>query len=109
MERVADTNAEIAERNGEIAELRGELNVLDGKIYQERKEIERLDHEHRDAVNVSHKNYQEIARLKDLISVRELDNRQFQSRLSALEQEVDSNNRRIQHLSEARDQNDQEI
>lgn len=77
LDRISDTNAEIAQRNGEIAELRGELNVLDGKIYQERKEIERLDHDHRDAVNVSHKNYQEIARLKDLISVRELDNRQF--------------------------------
>lgn len=103
MDRIAETNQEIAQRNVEINDLRSELNVLDGKIYAERKDIERLDHEHRDAVNVSHKNYQEIARLKDLIAVRELDNRQFQSRLSALEQEVDSNNRRIQHLSEARD------
>lgn len=51
--------------------------MLDGKIYSERKEIERLDHEHREAVNVSHKHYQEIARLKDLINVRELDNRGF--------------------------------
>jgi chromosome segregation ATPase len=109
LERIAETNAEIAERNGEINELRAELGVLDGKIYQERKEIERLDHDHRDAVNVSHKNYQEIARLKDLIAVRELDNRQFQARLQALEQEVESNTRRIQHLSEARDQKDQDI
>jgi len=51
--------------------------VLEGKIYSERKEIERLDGEHRDAVNVSHKHFQEIARLKDMINVRELDNRGF--------------------------------
>jgi hypothetical protein len=82
------------------------LNVLDGKIYAERKEIERLDHEHREAVNVSHKNYQEVARLKDLIGVRELDNRGFSNRLNALEQEVETNNRRIQHLSEAKDVKD---
>lgn len=75
--KISETNSEIHERNSEIQELRSDLNVLDGKIYAERKEIERLDHEHRDAVNVSHKNYQEIARLKDLISVRELDNRSF--------------------------------
>lgn len=77
MVKISETNSEIHERNAEIQELRSDLNVLDGKIYAERKEIERLDHEHRDAVNVSHKNYQEIARLKDLISVRELDNRGF--------------------------------
>ncbi len=65
------------ERNVEINELRSDNNVLDGNIYSERKEIERLDQEHRDAVNVSHKNYQELARLKDLIGVRELDNRGF--------------------------------
>ena len=57
--------------------MRQENSIVDGKIYQERKEIERLDQEHRDAVNVSHKNYQEITRLKELITVRELDNRQF--------------------------------
>jgi di/tripeptidase len=58
--------------------LKVELGVLDGKIYSEKKDIERLDAEHRDAVNVSHKNFQDIARLKDLINVRELDNRGFQ-------------------------------
>lgn len=61
----------------EVNDLRQENSVVDGKIYGERKEIERLDQEHRDAVNVSHKNYQEISRLKELISVRELDNRGF--------------------------------
>jgi hypothetical protein len=55
--RIAETNSEVSQRNLEIGDLRGELNVLDGKIYAERKEIERLDHEHREAVNVSHKNY----------------------------------------------------
>jgi hypothetical protein len=53
------------------------LNVLDGKIYSEKKECERLDVENRDAINISHKNFQEIARLKDMINVRELDNRGF--------------------------------
>eukprot|EP00347_Sterkiella_histriomuscorum_P012792 403367208 len=107
--RISETNSEIHQRNVEIQDQRSELNVLDGKIYSERKEIERLDHEHRDAVNVSHKNYQEIARLKDLITVRELDNRGFQSRLNAMEQEVEANNRRIQHQTEARDQKDAEL
>lgn len=71
-----------------IQELRAELNVLDGKIFSEKKEIERLDAETKDAVNVSHKNFQEMARLKDLINVRELDNRGFQARINAMEDEV---------------------
>ena len=75
--KISDTNADLYQRNQEINELRQENSIVDGKIYQERKEIERLDQEHRDAVNVSHKNYQEITRLKELITVRELDNRQF--------------------------------
>jgi chromosome segregation ATPase len=107
--KITEINTEISQRNLEISELRGDNNSVDSKIYSERKEIERLDLEHRDAVNVSHKNYQEIARLKDLINVRELDNRGFSTRLHAMEQEVESNNRRIVHLSEAKEQKDLEI
>jgi septal ring factor EnvC (AmiA/AmiB activator) len=83
--KITEINTEISQRNLEISELRADNSSVDAKIYSERKEIERLDLEHRDAVNVSHKNYQEIARLKDLINVRELDNRGFSTRLHAME------------------------
>lgn len=84
------------------------MSVLDGKVFSERKEIERLESDNRDAANVSQKNYQEIARLRDLINVRELDNRGFQTRISAMETEVEQNNKRISNLIEVKELKDQE-
>lgn len=55
--KITEINTEISQRNAEISELRADNSSVDAKIYSERKEIERLDLEHRDAVNVSHKNY----------------------------------------------------
>lgn len=69
--------------------MRQELSILDSKNYTEKKEIERFDLDHRDAINISHKNYQEIARLKDIIGARDLDNRGFQAKGSTLESEIE--------------------
>lgn len=53
------------------------MSIIDNKNYTEKKDIERLDLEHRDAVSVSHKNYQEMQRLRDIIGSRDLDNRGY--------------------------------
>lgn len=44
-----------------------------------------------------------------MISVRDLDNRGFQARIAAMEDECQQNNRRIAHLTEVRDQKEQHI
>lgn len=88
--------------------MRQDLSVLESKIYSEKKEIERLDNDHRDAISVSHKNFQEISRLKDLIGVRELDNRGYNARISGLEADLDSSNRKISHLIEVKELKEQE-
>lgn len=89
MKRLRETGESYYERTLEFNDLRGEIGVLEGKVYSEKKDLERLEGDHRDAASASNKNYQEISRLKDLINVRELDNRGFQSRISAMEAEVD--------------------
>ena len=67
-----------------------------------------MDNDHRDAGNVSHKNFQEIQRLRELINVRELDNRGYQARINGLEADLESNNRKISHLIEVKEIKEQE-
>ena len=57
MERIADTNAELAERNAEFGSLRQDFSIMESRNYSERKEIERLEHEIREATAISHKHY----------------------------------------------------
>lgn len=44
-------------RTEEYNDLRGQLSAAEGKNYSERKDIERLDADLRDATSVSHKFY----------------------------------------------------
>ena len=60
MSRISEHSETIYSRNEEFNELRQTLSVLESKIYGEKKEIERLDNDHRDAASVSHKNFQEV-------------------------------------------------
>lgn len=106
--RISEHSETITTRTEEYNELRQTLSVLESKIYGEKKEIERFDIDHRDATGISHKNYQEIQRLKELINVRELDLRGFQARINNLEADLDSNNRKISHLIEVKDVKEQE-
>ena len=108
MIRNSEHSETITTRTEEYNELRQTLSVLESKIYGEKKEIERFDIDHRDATGISHKNYQEIQRLKELINVRELDLRGFQARINNLEADLDSNNRKISHLIEVKDVKEQE-
>jgi hypothetical protein len=57
---------------------------------------------------VSHKNFQEIQRLRELINVRELDNRGYQQRIAGLDAELESSNRKISHLIEVKEVKEQE-
>ena len=106
--RIREHAETIYSRTEEFNELRQDLSVLESKIYGEKKEIERLDNDHRDAGNVSHKNFQEIQRLRELINVRELDNRGYQARINGLEADLESNNRKISHLIEVKEIKEQE-
>jgi hypothetical protein len=60
LSRTRDNTETLTIRTEEANELRQDLAVLESKIYSERKEIERLESDNRDAVSVSHKNFQEI-------------------------------------------------
>ena len=60
LSRTRENTETLTIRSEEYNELRQDLAVLESKIYSERKEIERLEGDHRDTVSVSHKNFQEI-------------------------------------------------
>jgi hypothetical protein len=106
--RIREHSETLYSRNEEFNELRQDLSILESKVYGEKKEIERLDIDHRDAVSVSHKNFQELQRLRELINVRELDNRGYNARIHGLEADLDSSNRKISHLIEVKEVKEQE-
>jgi hypothetical protein len=58
---------------------------------------------------VSHKNYADIGRLRDISNARELDNRSFKARLESMDTDLEANQRRTQHLMEVKEQKDQDI
>jgi hypothetical protein len=76
-------------RTEEYNDLRGQLSAAEGKNYSERKDIERLDADLRDATSVSHKFYQDIARLRDIQNSRDLDNRGAKARIDQMESELE--------------------
>ncbi len=96
-------------QNEEYTELRAELGVMDNRNYQEKRDIERLESDLRDATAFSQKCYSDIQRLKDAIGTRDLDIRGFKLRIEQLEGDLEQSQRRIQVLTEAREQKDQEL
>lgn len=82
---------------------------MESRNYSEKREIERLEAEFREATAISHKCYQEIQRLKEAITTRDLDIRGYRLRIEQLESELDQNQRRISHLNEAREQVDADL
>jgi chromosome segregation ATPase len=107
--RIADTNSEVNSRTVEIHEQRQELGAAESRVAGERREIERLELELKEATAVSHKCYQDIARLREAIAAKEMDNQAYGQRIAAMEMEVEQNQRRIAHLNESREQRDSEL
>ena len=57
------------------------MGVMESRNYQERREIERIEADLRDATNLSQKYYNDIQRLKEAISTRDLDIRSFKIKI----------------------------
>jgi len=68
--------------------LRSELGGVEYAVNNEKKEIDRLTAEVRDQTGLSHKNYQDIARNKDILNNRDADNKSFESRIAVMEGEL---------------------
>ncbi len=76
---------------------------MEARNYSERREIERLETDLREGTAVSNKCFSDIQRLKEAISTRDLDIRGFKIRIDQLEGELEQAQRRIAHLTEARE------
>lgn len=63
---------------------------MDSRNYQEKREIERLEAELRDATGYSQKCFSDIQRLKEAITSRDLDIRGFKIRIEQLEGDLES-------------------
>lgn len=74
----------------------------------EKKEIERLENELREATALNRKHNQDIARLRDISATRDNDNRAFQGKIAQMDQEIASNNQRFEYLQEVREQKEKE-
>ena len=82
---------------------------MENRNYAERRDIERLEGDLREATGVSNKYYGDIQRLKEGINARDLDIRGFKSKAEQLEGELEQSSRRISVLTEAREQKDIEL
>lgn len=54
LERIANTNGELGERNYELTNLKQDFKAMESRNYSERKEIEILENEIRQASQTSH-------------------------------------------------------
>lgn len=78
---IQDANQHLAQQNEDYTELRAELGVMESRNYQEKREIERLEADLRDATAYSQKCYGDIQRLKEAITTRDLDIRGFKLKI----------------------------
>jgi hypothetical protein len=69
--------------------LRAEVGVMENRNYAERREIERIEGDLREATGLSNKYFGEIQRLKEAINSRDMDIRGFKIRVEQLEDELD--------------------
>lgn len=92
---IADTNSVLCKQQEENVELRGELGVVENRNYAERREIERLEVDLREATSLSDKHYGDIHRATEQINARDLDIRSYKLRAEQLEGELDQVQRRI--------------
>lgn len=78
---IQDASQHLAQQNEDYTELRAELGVMESRNYQEKREIERLEADLRDATAYSQKCYGDIQRLKEAITTRDLDIRGFKLKI----------------------------
>lgn len=86
---IQDSSISLAQQNEEYSELRAELGVMESRNYSEKRDIERLENDLRDATGLSNKFYGDIQRLKETISTRDIDNRGFKLKAEQLEGEIE--------------------
>ena len=86
---IADSNQQLQQATDEYNELRAELGVMETRNYAERRDIERLEADLREATAISNKCYSDIQRLKESINGRDLDIRGFRIRIEQLESELE--------------------
>ena len=106
---IQEANAVVAQQNAEFNDLRSELQVMESRNYAEKRDIERIEGDLRDATGLSHKYYGDIQRLKEAINARDLEIRGFKLRAEQLEGELEQSQRRIAVLNEARETKDSEL
>lgn len=92
---IRQTNGEYAEKQSIYEGLKTDQSAVEYRVFNEKKEIDRLENEMRDQKGLSHKNYQEIGRMKDISNSRDLDNRNFANRIQGMEVELQQNGKRI--------------
>jgi chromosome segregation ATPase len=78
---IQEANQQLGQQNEEFTELRAEVGVMESRNYQEKREIERLEADLRDATAYSQKCYGDIQRLKEAITTRDLDIRGFKLKI----------------------------
>lgn len=86
---ISDTNSVLTKHQEEFIELRSELGVAENRNYVERREIERLDLDLREASSVSDKYQNDIHRTTEQINSRDMDIRGFKVRSEQLEGELE--------------------
>ena len=106
---ISKTNEELAERTVDFDNLRSDANIMESKNYAEKKDIERIEDEIREQTGISRKYCSEISRLKDIANSRDIDNENLLLRIDAMEAEVVSNNNRMAHLQEVKEQKDLDL
>lgn len=62
---------------------------MESKIYQEKKEVDRLDNDIRQATTISQKNYQDLQKLSDSNYQRDSENRANKGKLESMEIEIE--------------------
>jgi hypothetical protein len=86
---IADTNCILSKQQEEYVELRSELGVAENRNYVERREIERLELDLREASSLSDKYHNDIARTTEQINSRDMDIRGYKVRAEQLEGELE--------------------
>ena len=95
LDKINDANAEFSSKTHEFNNLKGEISVMEVKNQQERKQVEILNQELREATGLSNKNYAEIVRCKDSLKSRDVENRNLYQKIELMEVEVEQNKSRI--------------
>lgn len=106
---ISKTNEELAERTTDFNGLRSDANIMETKNYAEKKNIERVENEIREQTGISRKYCSEMTRLKEIANSRDIDNENLLLRIDAMEAEVVSNNNRMTHLQEVKEQKDLDL